>query len=138
MAARPDIDERTAQLVSKGRWQVPGYKVRIASYPSKSVSRSNALCRRDSETFPSSKQPARDFRTPQRPFLSFRLGTLHCTCILTAAYHRQFQISSTSSFPIFNLHMRIPPFNPVTSQQRPTPATVSRTHVIVGSLYSLT
>ena len=28
VAARPDIDERTAQLVSKGRWQVPGYKVR--------------------------------------------------------------------------------------------------------------
>ena len=27
VAARPDIDERTAQLVSKGRWAVPGYKV---------------------------------------------------------------------------------------------------------------
>ncbi|KAL9110405.1 MAG: hypothetical protein Q9187_008060, partial [Circinaria calcarea] len=26
VAARPDIDERTSQLVSKGRWQVPGYK----------------------------------------------------------------------------------------------------------------
>ncbi|KAI9716799.1 MAG: ATP synthase d subunit [Candelaria pacifica] len=26
VAARPDIDERTAQLVSKGRWHVPGYK----------------------------------------------------------------------------------------------------------------
>ncbi|KZF20798.1 putative ATP synthase subunit D, mitochondrial [Xylona heveae TC161] len=26
VAARPDIDERTAQLVSKGRWSVPGYK----------------------------------------------------------------------------------------------------------------
>ncbi|MCJ1308507.1 ATP synthase d subunit [Agyrium rufum] len=25
-AARPDIDERTSQLVSKGRWSVPGYK----------------------------------------------------------------------------------------------------------------
>ncbi|KFY21706.1 hypothetical protein V491_02947 [Pseudogymnoascus sp. VKM F-3775] len=25
-AARPDIDERTTQLVSKGRWGVPGYK----------------------------------------------------------------------------------------------------------------
>ncbi|KAL6721843.1 ATP synthase d subunit [Lecanora helva] len=25
-AARPDIDERVTQLVSKGRWQVPGYK----------------------------------------------------------------------------------------------------------------
>ena len=27
VAARPDIDERTTQLVSKGRWAVPGYKV---------------------------------------------------------------------------------------------------------------
>ncbi|KAK5734003.1 ATP synthase d subunit [Elasticomyces elasticus] len=26
VAARPDIDERVTQLVSKGRWQVPGYK----------------------------------------------------------------------------------------------------------------
>lgn len=26
VAARPDIDERVSQLVSKGRWQVPGYK----------------------------------------------------------------------------------------------------------------
>lgn len=29
MAARPDIDQRVEQLVSKGRWQVPGYKVRF-------------------------------------------------------------------------------------------------------------
>lgn len=28
-AAQPEIDKRTEQLVSKGRWQVPGYKVRI-------------------------------------------------------------------------------------------------------------
>ncbi|KAF2859646.1 ATP synthase subunit D [Piedraia hortae CBS 480.64] len=26
VAARPEIDERVSQLVSKGRWQVPGYK----------------------------------------------------------------------------------------------------------------
>ncbi|KAK3673168.1 ATP synthase d subunit [Recurvomyces mirabilis] len=26
VAARPDIDERVSQLVSKGRWQIPGYK----------------------------------------------------------------------------------------------------------------
>jgi len=26
VAARPEIDERVTQLVSKGRWQVPGYK----------------------------------------------------------------------------------------------------------------
>jgi hypothetical protein len=30
-AARPDIDERTAQLVSKGRWAVPGYKASCKS-----------------------------------------------------------------------------------------------------------
>jgi len=29
-AARPDIDKRTEQLVSQGRWDVPGYKVRFA------------------------------------------------------------------------------------------------------------
>lgn len=26
--ARPDIDRRTEEMVSKGRWMVPGYKVR--------------------------------------------------------------------------------------------------------------
>lgn len=25
-AARPDVDQRTEQLISKGRWAVPGYK----------------------------------------------------------------------------------------------------------------
>lgn len=29
-AAQPEIDKRTEQLVSKGRWQVPGYKVRYS------------------------------------------------------------------------------------------------------------
>merc|ERR1711879_123264 len=29
IAARPDIDHRVEQLVSKGRWQVPGYKERF-------------------------------------------------------------------------------------------------------------
>lgn len=29
--ARPDIDERVSQLVSKGRWQIPGYKVHLAN-----------------------------------------------------------------------------------------------------------
>ncbi|KAL8803354.1 MAG: hypothetical protein Q9200_006256 [Gallowayella weberi] len=32
-AAQPEIDKRTEQLVSKGRWQVPGYKVRISILP---------------------------------------------------------------------------------------------------------
>lgn len=26
--ARPDIDDKVSSLVSKGRWNVPGYKVR--------------------------------------------------------------------------------------------------------------
>lgn len=30
-AARADIDKRTEQLVSKGRWEVPGYKVRSST-----------------------------------------------------------------------------------------------------------
>lgn len=32
-AAQPEIDKRTEQLVSKGRWQVPGYKVRYSLFP---------------------------------------------------------------------------------------------------------
>lgn len=28
-AAKPEIDQRTEQLVSKGKWMVPGYKVCI-------------------------------------------------------------------------------------------------------------
>lgn len=32
-AARPDIDQRTEQLISKGRWAVPGYKVRVYKLP---------------------------------------------------------------------------------------------------------
>jgi hypothetical protein len=30
-AAQPEIDEKTSQLVSKGRWSVPGYKVCFVS-----------------------------------------------------------------------------------------------------------
>jgi hypothetical protein len=41
-AARPDIDEKTAQLVSKGRWQVPGYKVCVNQSCHRSTSRSAA------------------------------------------------------------------------------------------------
>lgn len=44
-AARPDIDERTSQLVSKGRWQVPGYKVRGIQFCSgfSSIAHANPL-----------------------------------------------------------------------------------------------
>jgi hypothetical protein len=32
-AAEPSIDEKTSKLVSKGRWSVPGYKVRLGLDP---------------------------------------------------------------------------------------------------------
>ena len=40
--ARPDIDERTSQLVSKGRWMVPGYKVCL-SHPLNFISDADVL-----------------------------------------------------------------------------------------------
>ncbi|KAI0142153.1 hypothetical protein BJ166DRAFT_95159 [Pestalotiopsis sp. NC0098] len=40
-AAEPSIDEKTSKLVSKGRWSVPGYKVRLTS-----ATRANALLTR--------------------------------------------------------------------------------------------
>jgi hypothetical protein len=50
-AAQPQIDERTAQLVSKGRWNVPGYKVRLSKTThSSGFYVSNAHCRRNSAT----------------------------------------------------------------------------------------
>lgn len=50
-AARPDIDKRTEQLVSKGRWNVPGYKV--GSYTSLIVLKmdANYCYRRNSAIF---------------------------------------------------------------------------------------
>lgn len=32
VAARPDIDVRTEELVSKGIWMVPGYKVGLSLF----------------------------------------------------------------------------------------------------------
>lgn len=32
-AAEPSIDIKTAQLVERGRWEVPGYKVRLPPFP---------------------------------------------------------------------------------------------------------
>jgi hypothetical protein len=50
-AAEPSIDEKTAKLVSKGRWSVPGYKVRTT--PSRcSYGIANRDYRRNSATFP--------------------------------------------------------------------------------------
>ena len=47
VAARPDIDERTTQLVSRGRWSVPGYKVGCSTSQSPG-NHVNHNCRRNS------------------------------------------------------------------------------------------
>lgn len=56
VAARPDIDVRTEQLVSKGRWYVPGYQVRnfcvLFLVPSRmKVFELANKCRKNSEIF---------------------------------------------------------------------------------------
>lgn len=51
-AAEKSIDEKTTQLISKGRWMVPGYKVRCDGSLS-SIRVTNFLCRRSSATSPS-------------------------------------------------------------------------------------
>ena len=58
-AAEPSIDEKTSKLVSKGRWSVPGYKVRCALDPRARRRRQHAdpVHRRDSATSPFFKQP---------------------------------------------------------------------------------
>ena len=50
-AAEPSIDEKTSKLVSKGRWSVPGYKVRFCHFPLRLGDRvTNYGNRRDSAT----------------------------------------------------------------------------------------
>jgi len=60
VAARPDIDQRVEQLVSKGRWQVPGYKEVSPNVPygfvaSRVQKANHSSFNRNSETFPSSR-----------------------------------------------------------------------------------
>lgn len=57
-AAEPSIDEKTNKLVSKGRWVVPGYKVRCPALPDWAVwpRSANAPCRSGSATFRFYKQ----------------------------------------------------------------------------------
>ena len=62
-AAEPSIDEKTAKLVSKGRWVVPGYKVRYLSRvdcPLPTCS-ANTLCRSGSAISRFYKQLVGDF-----------------------------------------------------------------------------
>ncbi len=64
-AAEPSIDEKTAKLVSKGRWSVPGYKVRCCCALDMRFGRrrrrrcqhADPVCRRDSATSPFFKLP---------------------------------------------------------------------------------
>ena len=49
MKARPDIDEKVTQLVSKGRWMVPGYKVFESLFGAEAKDANNC-CRRNLET----------------------------------------------------------------------------------------
>ncbi len=59
-AAEPSIDEKTSKLVSKGRWSVPGYKVRCCGLDPRFRRRrqhADPICRRDSATSPFFKQP---------------------------------------------------------------------------------
>lgn len=51
VAARPDIDKRVEQLVSKGRWQVPGYQVSREIYlPPAATAVTDSCSRRNSAT----------------------------------------------------------------------------------------
>lgn len=50
VAARPDIDKRVEQLVSKGRWSVPGYTASL-THSSESRPSANESNRRNSATF---------------------------------------------------------------------------------------
>jgi hypothetical protein len=54
-AAEPSIDEKTAKLVSRGRWMVPGYKVR-SSRTGRKVRCANCCCRKNSAISPFSRR----------------------------------------------------------------------------------
>jgi hypothetical protein len=73
-AAREDIDKRTSQLVSKGRWMVPGYQVRfIADLRHSDDNLLMQPSRRNSVTF-------RRFKRFERSFVSVEgLYKLHAS-----------------------------------------------------------
>lgn len=51
-AAEPSIDEKTSKLVSRGRWGVPGYKVRSPPYTAPQPTVANVGHRKNSATSP--------------------------------------------------------------------------------------
>jgi hypothetical protein len=55
-AAEPSIDEKTAKLVSKGRWSVPGYKVCLFPTWNMRMVRLLTLCRKNSAICPFSRR----------------------------------------------------------------------------------
>lgn len=55
-AAEPSIDEKTSKLVSKGRWSVPGYKVRHCVSSLGICQNSNLIARKNSATCRSFKR----------------------------------------------------------------------------------
>lgn len=51
-AAEPSIDEKTSKLVSRGRWSVPGYKVRGTSKSTRDQRITDKNCRKNSAISP--------------------------------------------------------------------------------------
>lgn len=58
-AAEKSIDEKTTQLISKGRWMVPGYKVRGSFVRGTRLSSTDTLYRRSLATWPLCNRPKR-------------------------------------------------------------------------------
>jgi hypothetical protein len=57
MAAAPEVEEKTKQLIAKGRWMVPGYQVRSITQLIPWAQITNFLYRRNLATFLSCRQP---------------------------------------------------------------------------------
>ena len=77
--AEPRIDEYTAKLVGKGRWMVPGYKVRdfvLHAICMRAIA--DRSCRRNSATCPCCRAPMYIF---YRSFCEYNLDCIHSPAI---------------------------------------------------------
>lgn len=81
-AAEKSIDEKTAELVSKGRWMVPGYKVRGLTPCVTLICSANTPHRRSSATLPWSKKLI---------FTLFRLPFVYSSIVDTRTWGRGVQ-----------------------------------------------
>lgn len=108
VAARPDIDVRVEQLVSRGIWMPPGYKVGtlfpLIIVPSRTLF-ANAIewaneCRKNSEIF--------------RFFKWERNRSVHTSCRITILYFSRFK----DEFPISILHAKPKSTDAVTTALR--------------------